>query len=60
VSQAALCRAAAVGAHTLWALADAPERPFARLDAAQVRAMLEEAKLIDALCAEGYSGPALG
>ena len=59
VSQSALCRAAAVGAHTLWALADAPERPFGRLDTVQVRAMLEEAKLIEALRAEGYAGPAV-
>jgi Zn-dependent M28 family amino/carboxypeptidase len=57
VSLPAMCRAAAVGAHTLWALADAEERPFPRWDAKQVRAMIDEAKLYGALQAEGFDGP---
>lgn len=57
VSLPALARAAAVAAHTLWALADAPERPYAMLDPAGVRAMVEEAGLREALEAEGYDGP---
>ncbi len=57
VSQPALARAAAVAAHTAWALADAPEPPFAHLDAAGVRAMIDEADLHEALVAEGYNGP---
>lgn len=57
VSLPALCRAAAVGAHTLWALADAPVAPLERHDAAAVRRMIDEANLYEALVAEGYSGP---
>lgn len=57
VSLPALCRAAAVGAHTLWALADADLPPFAPMDAAEVRAMIDAAELYEALVAEGYDGP---
>ncbi len=57
VSQPAFCRTAAVAAHTLWALADTPERPFAPLSPAEVRAMIDEADLYEALVAEGYDGP---
>ena len=52
VSLPALCRAAAVGAHTMWAIADAPERPFARLTRGQIEAMIDEADLREALAAE--------
>lgn len=52
VSQPALCRAAAVGAHTMWAIADATERPFARLTPSEIEAMIDEADLRDALAAE--------
>jgi hypothetical protein len=52
VSLPALCRAAAVGAHTMWAIADAPERPFARLTRDQIEAMIDEADLREALAAE--------
>ncbi|HLK60150.1 MAG TPA: M20/M25/M40 family metallo-hydrolase [Chthonomonadaceae bacterium] len=57
VSLPAFVRAAAVGAHTLWALADAPERPFPTLDPAQVRQLIDEADLYEALVAENYDGP---
>lgn len=57
VSLPGLCRAAAVGAHTLWALADAAEPPLPHLDARQVRAMIDAADLHEALLAEGYDGP---
>jgi len=52
VSQPALCRAAAVGAHTMWAIADAAERPFARLNRAEIEAMIDDADLREALAAE--------
>jgi Iap family predicted aminopeptidase len=52
ISQPALGRAAAVGAHAMWAIADAPERPFARLTRAEVDAMIDEADLREALAAE--------
>jgi carboxypeptidase Q len=52
VSLPALCRAAAVGAHTMWALADAPERTFARLTLAEIDTMIDEADLREALAAE--------
>jgi hypothetical protein len=45
VSIPALCRAAAVAAHTLWMLADVPERLYARKTDDEVRAMLEAAGL---------------
>jgi hypothetical protein len=57
VSFPAFCRAAAVGAQTMWALADAPERPFPLLSPADVRAMIDEADLYEALVAEAYDGP---
>ncbi len=59
VSLPGLCRAAAVGAHTLWALADAPEPPLPHLDTGQVRAMIDAADLYAALVAQGYDGPAM-
>lgn len=59
VSLPAMARAAAVGAYTLWALTDAPERPFAPLTPAEVRAMIDEADLYEALVAENYDGPAM-
>lgn len=52
VSQPALCRAAAVAAHTMWAIADAPDRPFARLTRDQVEKMIDEDDLREALEAE--------
>ncbi len=57
VAAAPLARAAAVGAHTLWALADAAERPLPRLGPAAVRRMLERADLVEALAVGGYDGP---
>lgn len=57
VSLPALSRAAAVGAHTLWALATSIDRPFPRLSTADLRKMIDEADLYDALVAEGYDGP---
>ncbi len=59
VSLPDLCRAAAVGAHTMWALADAADRPLPHLGPAEVRAMIDTARLYDALVAEGYDGPAM-
>ncbi|HQZ70493.1 MAG TPA: M28 family peptidase [Anaerolineae bacterium] len=47
----ALCRAAAVGAATLWALADEIEPSFAHLSAAAVDAMVDRAGLREALAA---------
>lgn len=52
VSQPALGRAAAVGAHTMWAIADAPERPFARLTLDEIEKMVDEDDLREALEAE--------
>jgi hypothetical protein len=57
VSLPAMARAAAVGAHTLWALADSPERPFPRLSVKQLHKLIDEADLYEALVAEGYDGP---
>lgn len=57
VSLPAFARAATVGAHTLWALADSESRPFATLDPAGVRTLIDEADLYDALVAENYDGP---
>ncbi len=59
VSLPALARAAAVGAHTLWAIADAPQRPLPRLSPQEVRKMIDAADLYGALQAEGYDGPAM-
>lgn len=53
----AVCRASCVGATTMWALADAPERPLARLTPAAVRAMVTEADLGEALAAMGIELP---
>ena len=52
VSQPALCRAAAVGAHTMWAIADAPERPWVRLTRDEIEKMIDEDDLREALAAE--------
>jgi hypothetical protein len=59
VSVPGLCRAAAVGAYTMWALADAPERVLPHQTPEQVRAMIDEADLYEALVAEGYTGAAM-
>jgi len=59
VAVAPFARAACVGAHTLWALADAPDRPLPHLPPGDVRAMLERADLIEALQVAGYRGPAM-
>jgi Zn-dependent M28 family amino/carboxypeptidase len=53
VSLPGLCRAAAVGAHTMWAIADADERPYARLTRDEIEAMIDDADLREALEAEG-------
>jgi Zn-dependent M28 family amino/carboxypeptidase len=53
VSLPALCRAAAVAAHTLWALADVPERTFSRLTQDEVDAMIAEAGLTEVVAAHG-------
>jgi len=57
VSLPSFCRTAAAGAHTLWALADAPEPPLPHQDPGRVRAMIDAADLYDALVADGYDGP---
>ena len=54
VSQPGLCRAAAVGAATMWALANAPDRTYARFTSAEVDAMVDEADLRDALSMAGW------
>jgi Zn-dependent M28 family amino/carboxypeptidase len=56
VSQPSMAKAAAVGAHTLWALADSAQRPFPKLSVRQVRKLIDEADLHEALVAEGYDG----
>ncbi len=57
VSLPAFARATAVGAHTMSALANAPERPFTFRTPHEVRTLIDEANLYDALVAEGYDGP---
>lgn len=52
VSVPALCRAATVAAHLVWALADMPERPWPRASAREVHDMLETAGLLEALSPE--------
>jgi hypothetical protein len=52
-----MARAAAVGAHTMWTLADSPKRPFPKLSVSKVRKLIDEADLYEALVAEGYDGP---
>ncbi len=49
VSQPALCRAAAVAAHTLWAFAECAEPPYSRKTPAEVDAMIEAAGLREAI-----------
>ena len=49
VSFPALCRAAAVAAHTLWAFADCSEPPYSRKTPAEVDAMIEAAGLREAI-----------
>ncbi len=56
VNRPALCRAAAVGAHAMWAIAEAESGPFSHMNAAETRKMVEDADLIPALEAEGYDG----
>jgi Zn-dependent M28 family amino/carboxypeptidase len=50
-----LCRAAAVGAMTMWAIADAPDRVFNHLNAMEVKKMVEESDLLEALAVDGWS-----
>ena len=57
VSLPAFARASTVGAHTLWALADSADRPFPSLNPDQVRQLIDEAGLYEALVAEDYDGP---
>jgi len=52
VSEPALCRAAAVAAHTAWAIADAPERPWSRLTHDEIEKMIDDDDLREALSAE--------
>lgn len=52
VSMPALCRAAVVGAHTMWAISDANERPFHRFSRDEVERMIDEDDLKEALEAE--------
>lgn len=59
VSYGGLCRAAAVGAGTMWSIASELDRSFARFEVEQVRRMILDADLVDALKAEGYDGPAM-
>lgn len=59
VSYGGLCRAAAVGAGTMWSIASDVESSFARFGVDQVRKMIVEADLVAALRAEGYDGPAM-
>lgn len=56
VDMPALHRAAAVGAFTLWALAQAAEPPYPHMDATAVRAAIDDAGLYDALVADGFDG----
>jgi len=57
VSLPALYRAAAVAAHTLWGLADVPERPFERMSECEVVAMIEKAGLTEAVEADERRSP---
>ena len=58
VSLPGLCRAAAVGAITLWALAEVDDALcLPHLDPTAVRGMIDAADLYGALLAEGYAGP---
>lgn len=57
VSLPGLCRAACVAAHTLWALADAPEAPYRRMNRSDITAMLERAGLAEAIRAEEGTEP---
>ncbi len=52
VSQPALCRAAAVGAHTMWAIADADVPPLTRLTPGEIEKMIDDDDLREALTAE--------
>ena len=56
VSLPDFCAASAVAAHTLWALAEAEERPWQRLDPEGVKAMVAAADLVEALAVDGH-GP---
>ncbi len=55
VSLPALGRAAAVGAHTMWAIADSEERPYPRLTPEEIERMIDEDDLREALEAEQYT-----
>ncbi len=57
VSLPAFTRAAVVGAHTAWALADLATQPFPQYSTRQVRALIDEADLFAALKADDYDGP---
>jgi Zn-dependent M28 family amino/carboxypeptidase len=57
VSLRDLCLAATAGAATLWTLAQTEEPLWPHLTPTEVRRMLEEARLIEPLRAEGYDGP---
>ncbi len=52
VSQPVLGRAAAVAAHAMWAIAEAAERPYARLTPDEIETMIDEDDLREALDAE--------
>jgi hypothetical protein len=54
VSLPALCHASAVTAHTLWALADEPQRSFERHTPAQVDQMIDEFSLREELAVDSY------
>ncbi len=57
VSARDLCLAAAAGALTMWELSQSDARPYRHKSPAEVRAMIDEARLYGALAAEGYDGP---
>lgn len=57
VSLPDFARAACVAAHTLWALGNTEQTPLPRLTVKQVREMIDEADLYEALRAEQYDGP---
>lgn len=51
----ALCRAATAGAFSAWAIAEAECPPYPRKDPREVAAMIQEARLEEALQAEGWA-----
>jgi len=48
-----MCRSASVASVTMWALADEAERTYARLNRAEIEAMIDDADLREALAVEG-------